>query len=242
MLARKLLDIVGRHWDDHQGLPDLPGWRVPYLASIFWSSSSCAALRLALASVCWSSRSAYVLERRALVGVDRVLADLLQPRLHGLRGDLLLVALALDHLGKQAVLAAVLLAHLVELLFERGELVVERLDGIALGSEVAGDENRRGNEVRLEAPLALQVVVRLGPGELVVLVLDLNDLARLRALHPAVGGDQVGVVLHRLGPVVHQVLIDVVGVDQRRWPECGEQAPRRWSRSAPWGGRPCRSR
>ena len=27
---------------------------------------------------------------------------------------------------------------------------------------------------------------------------------------PAVGGDQVTIVLHRLGPVVHQVLIDIV--------------------------------
>ena len=58
---------------------------------------------------------------------------------------------------------------------------------------------------------------------LVVLVLDLNDLARLRSLHPAVGGDQVGVVLHGLGPVVHQVLVDVVGIEQRRLAEGGEQ-------------------
>ena len=105
----------------------------------------------------------------------------------------------------------------------RGQLGFERVDGIALGGEVAGDEKRRGNEVGLEAALALLVVVRLGPDELVVLVLDLNDLARLRALHPAVGGDQVAIVLHRLGPVVHEVLIDVVGIEQRRGLEGGEQ-------------------
>ena len=40
---------------------------------------------------------------------------------------------------------------------------------------------------------------------------------------PAVGGDQVAVVLHRLGPVVHQVLVDVVGVDQRLAGVVGEQ-------------------
>jgi hypothetical protein len=62
-------------------------------------------------------------------------------------------------------------------LLQRDELVVERFDGIALSNEVASDENRRGNQVRFEAPLALQVVVRLRPSELVVLVLDLNDLS-----------------------------------------------------------------
>ena len=98
----------------------------------------------------------------------------------------------------------------------RGEFGFERVDGIALGGEVAGDENWRGNEVGLEAALALLEVVLLRPDEFVVLVLDLNDLAGLRALLPAVGGDQVAIVLHGLGPVVHEVLIDVVGVEQRR--------------------------
>jgi len=37
----------------------------------------------------------------------------------------------------------------------------------------------------------------------------------MRVVWPsAVSGDQVGVVLHGLGPVIHQVLIDVVGVDK----------------------------
>ena len=65
--------------------------------------------------------------------------------------------------------------------------------------------------------------MRLGPDELAFLVLDLTDLARLGARLPAVGGDEVAVVLHRLGPVVHQVLIDVVGIEQRRGLEGGEQ-------------------
>ena len=50
-----------------------------------------------------------------------------------------------------------------------------------------------------------------------------TDLARLRARLPAVGGDEVAVVLHGLGPVVHEVLIDVVGIEQRRGLERGEQ-------------------
>jgi hypothetical protein len=41
--------------------------------------------------------------------------------------------------------------------------------------------------------------------------------------HPAVGRDEIRVVLHGLGPVVHEVLIDVVGVEQRRLAEGGEQ-------------------
>ena len=41
---------------------------------------------------------------------------------------------------------------------------------------------------------------------------------------PAVGGDQVAVVLHGLAPVVHQVLIDIVGVDERLTGVVREQA------------------
>ena len=110
-------------------------------------------------------------QARALVIVKGILRDLFQPSLHGLRRDLLLVALALDHLSQQSFFAAVLLAHLVELLLERGEAVVEGFDGIAFGDEVTGDENRRGDEVGLEAPLALQVVVRLGQMSLLSLFL-----------------------------------------------------------------------
>ena len=158
-----------------------------------------------------------------LVGVVGVVADLLEPRLHGLGGDLLLVALALDHLGEQPFLAAFSSRFSSSCCSMRGELGFERFDGIPLGGEVAGDEKRRGDEVGLEAPLALLEVVRLRPDELAVLVLDLTDLARLRARLPAVGGDQVAVVLHGLGPVVHEVLIDVVGIEQRRGLEGGEQ-------------------
>ena len=40
---------------------------------------------------------------------------------------------------------------------------------------------------------------------------------------PAIGGDQIAVVLHGLGPVIHQVLIDVVFVDERLAAVVGEQ-------------------
>src|SRR5690606_24260685 len=104
------------------------------------------------------------LERRTLIAVERVVADLLEPSLHGFRSDLLLVAFALDHLYQQTLFTVVLFTHLVELLLEHGELVVERVDGIALGSEVPVNENGRRKEIRLEATLALLVLVWLGPG------------------------------------------------------------------------------
>ena len=63
----------------------------------------------------------------------------------------------------------------------------------------------------------------LGPYQLVFLVLDLKNLARLRARDPAVGSDQVAVVLHGFGPVVHQMLVDVVGIEQRSRLEGGQQ-------------------
>ena len=62
-----------------------------------------------------------------------------------------------------------------------------------------------------------------GQTSLLFLVFDLTDFAGLRARLPAVGGDEVAIVLHGLGPVVHEVLIDVVGVEQRRGLEGGEQ-------------------
>ena len=73
----------------------------------------------------------------------------------------------------------------------------------------------------------LGLVLLLADGEvgarLRLLALVLDDEARLGGLAPAVGGDEVAVVLHRLGPVVHQVLVDVVGVEQRGLLEGGEQ-------------------
>src|ERR1035441_3578568 len=79
------------------------------------------------------------------------------------------------------------------------------------------------DEVGLEAALTLLEVVRFGPDEFVVLVLHLADLARLRARLPPFRGDEIAIVLHGLGPVVHEVLINVVGIDKRRGLEGGEQ-------------------
>ena len=76
--------------------------------------------------------------------------------------------------------------------------------------EVAGDDEGLGHEVAGPALVLL----------LALLVL-LDDAVGLGL--PAIGGDQVAVVLHGLGPVVHQVLIDVVVVDERLAGVVGEQ-------------------
>ena len=84
------------------------------------------------------------------------------------------------------------------------------VDGGLLLGEVAGDDEGLGDQVAGPALVLL----------LALLVL-LDDAVGLGL--PAVGGDQVAVVLHRLRPVVHQVLVDVVGVDERLAGVVGEQ-------------------
>ncbi|MNR49358.1 hypothetical protein D3C85_1687190 [compost metagenome] len=63
----------------------------------------------------------------------------------------------------------------------------------------------------------------LSPDQLIVLVLYLENFTHLSTSLPAVGADQVAVVLHGLGPVVHEVLVDVVIVEQGRFGEGAEQ-------------------
>ena len=58
-------------------------------------------------------------------------------------------------------------------------------------------------------------------GELAVLVLD--GLARLGRFQPAVVHDQEHVVVHDVVPVAHELLVDVVLVEQRHRLEPGEQ-------------------
>ena len=114
-------------------------------------------------------------------------------------------------------------ALFIKLLLDAGEFGLTGGDCLALGFEVAGDEQGGGHEVGLEAALALGEVVQLGPGVFVVLVFNLNDLARLCPSLPARIGNEVAIVLHGLSPVVHEVLIDVVGIEERRGLEGGEQ-------------------
>ena len=49
-----------------------------------------------------------------------------------------------------------------------------------------------------------------------LLGLVVNDEPRHGSLAPTVSCDEVTIVLHRLRPVIHEVLVHVVGVEQRR--------------------------
>ena len=117
------------------------------------------------------------------------------------------------------------LTGFVELLLNAGDVGFNGGDCLALGGEVAGDEQVGGHEIGLEPAFALFKVFLLGPDEFVLFVFHLHDLTRLSASDPPGIGDEVAIVLHGLGPVVHEVLIDVVGVQQRRGLEGGEQVP-----------------
>ena len=85
-----------------------------------------------------------------------------------------------------------------------------RLQFGLFGGKVAGDDIGLGQQVASPALVpgfSLLVGFQDAPGQ----------------SHPAVGGNQIDVVLHGLGPVVHHVLIDVIGVEQGRGPEGGKQ-------------------
>src|SRR5690606_17391810 len=104
---------------------------------------------------------------------------------------------------QQPVLAAVFFLQLRELADEAFQLGLRCLQRGLFGGEVAGDDQGFGQQVA-DPALVLGFALLVG----------FDDAPGLG--NPAVGGDQVGVVLHGLGPVVHQVLVDVVGIEQRR--------------------------
>jgi hypothetical protein len=78
--------------------------------------------------------------------------------------------------------------------------------------EVARHDQRRRDQVHLVLLAPDGEVGRL----LDLLRLVLDHAARLGCFQPAVGGDEVHVVLHHLGPVVHQPLVDVVAAQSGR--------------------------
>ena len=119
--------------------------------------------------------------------------------------------LVAEDFGEQTFLAAVLFFQFLQLLRERRRFGFERLQRRLLGLEVASNHQRRRDQLGLELlPAEREVGLLFG-----LAVLLRHDLTRLRRLLPAVADDHVNVVLHRLGPVRHQVLIYVVGIDQR---------------------------
>src|SRR5690606_27470769 len=116
-------------------------------------------------------------------------------------GDFALVDLV--QFGKGAVFAAVFF-------FQFGELAGDAVEfGLQLGQfgllfgEVAGNNIRLGNQVAGPA-FVFQLALLFAGFHFFQHAARFGD--------PAVGGDGVGVVLHGFRPVVHQVLVDVVGI------------------------------
>src|SRR6185437_17139918 len=83
-------------------------------------------------------------------------------------------------------------------------------DGSLLLRVVPGNDERLGNQVA-------------GPAFVffLALLVGLDDAIRFGL--PAVGGDQIAIVLHSLRPVIHKVLIDVITVDEWLIGIVGEQ-------------------
>ena len=107
------------------------------------------------------------------------------------------------------------------------------LDGSLLGGEVAGDDQRGGISSALYFCLP---TVKSG-FSLVFLSLSSTMSRGLAASRQPSLDDHVKIVLHGLGPVVHEVLIDIVGVEQLALSGRCPASPRRAFRSAPWDGR-----
>src|SRR5690606_8722126 len=102
-----------------------------------------------------------------------------------------------------AVFAAVFFFQFGDLASNAFKLGLFRVQFSLLVGEVAGDDVWLGQKVA-------------GPALVLDLALLVGFHSTPRQRHPAVGNDQVGVVLHGFGPVVHQVLVNVVGIEQRR--------------------------
>ena len=79
------------------------------------------------------------------------------------------------------------------------------------------------SDLKRRLPFLLSLPSRATTPEFAFLVFDLTDFAGQRRRLPPGIGDEVAIVLHGLGPVVHEVLIHIVGVEQRRGLEGGEQ-------------------
>ena len=110
------------------------------------------------------------------------------------------------------------LGHFFHLLLEGGDVGLQFLIGGLLFGKVAGNDECGRNQFSLVFLLADNKVGLL----LGLLGLVLDDQPGLGCSAPAIGGDEVAIVLHGLGPVVHEVLVDVVMVEQGRLGERSE--------------------
>lgn len=113
--------------------------------------------------------------------------------------------------GKHVILAAVFFFEFSALRGDAFEVGTQLLDGRLLGGEIAGNDQGFGQQVA-------------GPTLVLFLALFVLLYDPIGRRLPAVGGHQVGIVLHGRRPVVEQVLVDVVGVDERALGVVDEQA------------------
>ena len=103
------------------------------------------------------------------------------------------------------------------LFFQFGDLVVDAFQfGLSCVQRFLFGGQVLGHDIGLGQQIA-------GPAFVAGFAFLVGFLNAARLCYPAVSGDQVGVVLEGFRPVVHQVLVDGVGVQQRRSTEGGQQ-------------------
>ncbi len=144
----------------------------------------------------------------ALFGSFGIALDLLQTGGGGGFGEFVLI-LVLGFLQK-TVLAAMFLHQLLQRLPDGGSIGFESLDLRLFLCKITGHQQGRGQQLRLVLAFAhVEVGFVLG-----LLALLLDEQLRLRRCTPAVGHDQIHIVLHELAPLIHEVLVHVVRVKQ----------------------------
>ena len=121
----------------------------------------------------------------------------------------------LVQLGKRSLLAAMFLFHLGQLGTHPFKLSLQIAKSRLLRGKVAINDELLGNQIAAPPPVFL----------LPLLVL-LDDAGRLG--FPAIGGDEVAIVLHGGGPVIHEVLVDIVLVYERLAGVMGEKLFRKF--------------
>ena len=168
--------------------------------AVTWASSAfCASLHPLVRGGFFLDEGQVGLQRLAFLGGILVVHGLFEAGIDAGFGQLALVGFGLE---EQAVLAAVFLVEFLHLAGDGVAVGLQLLDGRLFLGEVAGDDERLRDEI--------------GVGLATILAITLDGL-------PAVLHEQVHIVLHGLGPVVHEVLVHVVGVEQAGFLEGVEQ-------------------
>ena len=153
------------------------------------------------------SRFAFAMPRFG-IGTSGFREDLLQAG-----GDVGLVHLVQP--GEGALFSAVFLLQFGECCRDAFQLGRKLVDGFLLLGKVAGNDEGFGDKITRPA-----LVYFFDDFAFLVFSLLCDSAGRC---DPAIGGDEVAVILHGLGPIIHEVLIDVIVVDKRLVGVMGEQ-------------------